>query len=77
MSRIRCPPKEAEQLLYALSVICLEGYTDDARGLYNCRIRAMPTTVFLSFEGRVLQVRTGSINRGQLEATAAAILGGE
>ena len=37
----------------------------------------MPTTVFIRFEGRVSQVRAGSINRSQLEVRAAAILEGE
>ena len=64
----------AEKWRDALSVTCREGYTDDAQGLYNCRIRAILTTVFPSFEGRVSKVRTGSINCGQLEATAGAIL---
>ena len=61
----------------ALSVTCREGYNGDAQGLSNCRIRAVLTTVFPSFEGRVLQVRAGSINRGQLEAATGAILEGE
>ena len=50
------------------------GCIDDAQVVCNYRIHAMPTTVFISFEGRLLRVRTGSINRDQLEVMVAAIL---
>ena len=52
-------------------------YTDDGQVVYNCRIRAMPTTAFISFEGRVLRVWTGLINRDRLEVIVAAIPEGE
>lgn len=70
-------PKDASKLLDAIGVTYPAGYTDDASVVRRYRIRAMPTTIFISADGRVLQTWTGSINRQQVEAIVNSILKGD
>ena len=56
-------PKDAGKLLSSLGVTYPAGYTDDPRVVRNYRVRAMPTTVFITGEGEVFRTWTGSITR--------------
>ena len=70
-------PKDAGRLLDSMGIAYPAGYTDDANVVRDYRVRAMPTTIFISSDGRVLRVWTGSINREQIEAIVNSILEGE
>lgn len=70
-------PKDASRLLDSIGVTYPAGYTDDANVVRHYRIRAMPTTIFISSDGRVLQAWTGAINREQIEAIVNSMLRGD
>ncbi len=65
---------DAGKLLDATGIPYPGGGIDDAQVVYNYRIRATPTAVFIGLEGRLLRVWAGSINRDQLEVMVIAIL---
>jgi thioredoxin-related protein len=44
-----------------LGVTYPAGYTDEAQVVRDYRVRAMPTTVFITAEGEVFRTWTGSI----------------
>ena len=67
-------PKDAGKLLDALGVTYPAGYTDDAQVVPQYRIRAMPTTVFISADGRVFETWTGAISRERVAAIARRML---
>ncbi len=67
-------PKDASGLLESLGVTYPAGYTDDSSVVRRYGIRAMPTTVFISSNGRLLRTWSGSITREQLEAIARSDL---
>ncbi len=56
-------PKDAGRLLGSLGVTYPAGYTDDASVVRDYRVRAMPTTIFISAEGKIFRTWTGSITR--------------
>ena len=70
-------PKDASRLLDSIGVTYPAGYTDDANVVRHYRIRAMPTTIFISSDGLVLQAWTGAINREQIEAIVNSMLRGD
>jgi hypothetical protein len=70
-------PKDASKLLDALGITYPAGYTDDAQVVRDYRVRAMPTTIFITAEGEVFRSWTGSIEREQLETIIAEMLEGE
>ncbi len=70
-------PKDASGLLEALGVTYPAGYTDDASVVRKYGIRAMPTTAFISSDGRLMRTWSGSITREQLEAIVNSDLIGE
>ena len=69
--------KDAGRLLDSLGITYPAGYTDDADVVPGYGIRAMPTTVFITAEGRIHRHWSGSINREQLEGIVAELLEGD
>ena len=67
-------PKDASKLLDTLGIYYPAGYTDDAGVVPKYRIRAMPTTVFITADGKVYETWTGSINRETVTAIARKML---
>ncbi len=67
-------PKDAGKLLDALGVTYPAGHTNDAQVVPNYRIRAMPTTVFITADGRVFRTWTGSITREMVTAIVREML---
>ena len=67
-------PKDASGLLTALGVSYPAGYTDDGSVVSGYRVRAMPTTVFITAEGRIYRTWTGSITREQVTSIALEML---
>ena len=67
-------PKDAGKLLSSLGVTYPAGYTDDPLVVRNYRVRAMPTTVFITAEGEVFRTWTGSITRETVTAITQEML---
>lgn len=54
-------PKDAGKLLDSLGITYPAGYTDEAHVVRDYQIRAMPTTAFITSQGEVFRLWTGSI----------------
>ena len=67
-------PKDAGKLLDALGITYPAGYTNDARVVRHYGIRAMPTTAFITANGEVFRIWTGSITRDQVTAVVREML---
>lgn len=67
-------PKDAGRLLDSLGVTYPAGYTDDAGVVRDYQIRAMPTTAFITADGKLFQIWTGSITQEQVTAIARDML---
>ena len=67
-------PKDASRLLDALGITYPAGSTDDGSVVRKYGVRAMPTTVFITSEGEVFQIWTGSISREEVTAIALEML---
>ena len=67
-------PKDASRLLDALGITYPAGSTDDGSVVRKYGVRAMPTTVFITAEGRVFQAWTGSITREVVTAIVREML---
>ena len=67
-------PKDAGRLLGSLGVTYPAGYTDDASVVRDYRVRAMPTTIFISAEGKIFRTWTGSITREEVTAIVREML---
>ena len=70
-------PKDAGKLLDALGVTYPAGYTNDAQVVRNYQVRAMPTTVFITAEGRVHRYWSGSIDREAVTEIVLEMLRGD
>ena len=70
-------PKDAGRLLDSLGITYPAGYTDDARVVREYQIRAMPTTAFITADGKLFQTWTGSITREEVTAVVREMLGKE
>ena len=70
-------PKDAGRLLDSLGITYPAGYTDDARVVRDYQIRAMPTTAFITADGKLFQTWTGSITREEVTAVVREMLGRE
>ncbi len=68
-------PKDAGKLLDSLGVTYPAGYTDDARVVQDYQIRAMPTTVFITAEGKLFQTWTGGITQEKVTEIVRDMLG--
>lgn len=66
--------KDAGRLLDSLGITYPAGYTDDGRVVRDYRIRAMPTTAFITAEGEVFRLWTGSITREEVTAIVRMML---
>lgn len=69
--------KDAGKLLDSLGITYPAGYTDDGRVVRDYQIRAMPTTAFITAEGEVFRLWTGSITREEVTAIVREMLEGE
>ncbi len=67
-------PKDAGKLLDAIGITYPAGFTDDEGVVPHYQIRAMPTTAFITAEGKVFRTWTGSINREQVTAIVREML---
>ena len=67
-------PKDASKLLTSLGVNYPAGYTDDESVVSKYRVRAMPTTIFITAQGEVFRSWTGSITREEVTAIARDML---
>ena len=70
-------PKDAGKLLDSLGITYPAGYTDDASVVRRYQIRAMPTTAFVTADGKLFQTWTGSITREEVTAVVREMLGKE
>ena len=70
-------PKDAGGLLDSLGITYPAGYTDEARVVRDYRIRAMPTTAFITADGELFQTWTGSITRDEVTEIVREMLGEE
>ena len=70
-------PKDAGRLLDSLGITYPAGYTDEARVVREYQIRAMPTTAFITADGKLFQTWTGSITREEVTAVVREMLGKE
>ena len=70
-------PKDAGKLLDSLGITYPAGYTDEARVVRDFQIRAMPTTAFITAEGKVFRTWTGSITRDEVASIVQEMLGKE
>lgn len=66
--------KDAGKLLDSLGITYPAGYTDDGRVVRDYRIRAMPTTAFITAEGVVFRLWTGSITREEVTTIVRTML---
>ncbi len=66
---------DARTLLRQLHITYPAAYAVDSAPLKVFDVVALPTTVFLSRDGRVVEVHSGSISRQQLEAGVRQLLG--
>lgn len=70
-------PRDAGKLLESLGITYPAGYTDDAQVVRDFQIRAMPTTAFITAEGDVFRIWTGSITHDEVTAIVREMLGEE
>ena len=70
-------PKDPGRLLDALGITYPAGFTDEAAVVRDYGIRAMPTTAFITADGEIFQVWTGSITREQVTAITRRMLSEE
>ena len=61
-------------ILGSLGVTYPAGYTDDDSVVRDYRVRAMPTTIFISAEGKIFRTWTGSITREEVTAIVREML---
>ncbi|MYC38132.1 MAG: TlpA family protein disulfide reductase [Chloroflexi bacterium] len=66
--------KDAGKLLDSLGITYPAGYTDDGRVVRYYQIRAMPTTAFITAEGVVFRLWTGSITREEVTTIVRMML---
>ena len=66
--------KDAGKLLDSLGITYPAGYTDDGRVVRDYQIRAMPTTAFITAEGEVFRLWTGSITREEVTTIVRMML---
>ena len=66
--------KDAGKLLDSLGITYPAGYTDDGRVVRDYQIRAMPTTAFITAEGVVFRLWTGSITREEVTTIVRMML---
>lgn len=66
--------KDAGRLLDSLGITYPAGYTDDGRVVRDYRIQAMPTTAFITADGEVFRLWTGSITREEVTTIVRMML---
>ena len=66
--------EDGKALLRELRITFPAGATADARAVRNYQILGMPTTVFITPQGRILRKHTGLLTRGQMDAFLAELL---
>ena len=66
--------KDAGKLLDSLGITYPAGYTDDGQVVRDYQIRAMPTTAFITAEGVVFRLWTGSITREEVTTIVQMML---
>ena len=66
--------KDAGKLLDSLGITYPAGYTDDGRVVRDYQIKAMPTTAFITAEGEVFRLWTGSITREEVTTIVEMML---
>ena len=66
--------KDAGRLLDSLGITYPAGYTDDGRVVRDYQIRAMPTTAFITADGEVFRLWTGSITREEVTTIVRMML---
>jgi thiol-disulfide isomerase/thioredoxin len=59
---------DARVLLQELKVSYPAGFTADVRTVRNYQVLGMPTTVFITSQGRILRKYTGLLSRAQMDA---------
>jgi thiol-disulfide isomerase/thioredoxin len=65
---------DGRALLRELGVTFPAGTTSDVRTVRNYEIVGMPTTVFITADGRILRKHAGLLTRGQMNAFAEELL---
>ncbi len=65
---------DGKALLRELRITFPAGTTADARTVRNYQIVGMPTTMFITPQGRILRKHTGLLTRGQMDAFLAELL---
>ena len=66
--------EDGKALLRELRITFPAGATADVRTVRNYQILGMPTTVFITPQGRILRKHTGLLTRGQMDAFLAELL---
>jgi len=66
--------EDGRALLRELRITFPAGGTADARTVRNYQILGMPTTVFITRQGRILRKHTGLLTRGQMDSFLAELL---
>lgn len=66
--------EDGKALLRELRITFPAGTTFDARTVRNYEILGMPTTVFITSDGKIWRKHTGLLTRGQMDAFTAELL---
>ncbi len=66
--------EDGKALLRELRITFPGGATADVRTVRNYQIVGMPTTVFITSQGRILRKHTGLLTRGQMDSFLAELL---
>ena len=66
--------EDGKALLRELRITFPAGATADVRTVRNYQILGMPTTVFITSQGRILRKHTGLLTRGQMDSFLAELL---
>lgn len=66
--------EDGRALLRELHITFPAGTTFDARTVRNYEILGMPTTVFITSDGKIWRKHTGLLTRGQMDAFTAELL---
>ncbi len=67
--------EEGKALLRELGITFPTGASLDARPVGAYQILGMPTTVFITADGRILKKHVGLLTRGQMDALVAELIG--
>ena len=67
-------PKDASGLLDSLGITYPAGFTEEGAVVRAYEVRAMPTTVFITAEGKVFRIWTGALDRQAVTEITEAML---